>query len=162
MGVDKYTTKTIVEKLGIPLQRLRMWLMEDFVSASIPSEGQGKKAFFTREDLYHIVLFEKLLKKGLKRELAAAYIKSINGGTSILDSVPYLVLITINTDEGNVVQSRNCLGFNPLQPIISPDNFMMSEFESDVEKTDWEDVLIINYVKLRKEVDKMLNESNTA
>lgn len=154
---EKFTTKTIVEKLGIPLQRVRMWLMEDFVSASIPSEGQGKKAFFTREDLYQIVLFEKLLKKGLKRELASNYVKSLRDGANILGSVPYLVLITKNTDEGTIVQSRNCLGFNPLNPIITPDNFMISEFESDAEKTDWEDALIINFVKLRKEVDEMLD-----
>lgn len=160
MVEEKYTTKTIVKKLGIPLQRVRMWLIGEFVVASVPSEGQGKKAFFTREDLYQIVLFEKLLKKGLRRELASTYIKSLRDGVSILGAAPYLVLISREADGDTIVESRSCLGFNPLKPIISPDYFMISEFESEENKSDWDDVLIINYAKLRKEVDVMLSGKN--
>lgn len=160
MEEEKFTTNVIVNKLGIPMQRIRMWLLEGFVEASYPSNIQGKKAYFRRSDLYAIILFEKLLEKGLKRELAGQYIKSLRKAPVVADKAPYLVFVTKKVPEGSLVESKSYMGFNPLKLVFAPDKLGVVIFDGEIneEQCEWEDVLVINYAKIRVEVDKMLRK----
>lgn len=148
-----YTTKDITKNLEIPMQRLRMWLLNGFITPSIPSEGQGKKAFFSKSDLYAISLFVKLLNKGFKRELAAEYIKSFQDSAEILQLSSYLLFITKMDGEDTIIEPRSCTGFNPLELVIWPDKISLKGFEDDNDKCVWEDIVIINFAQLKADVD---------
>jgi|GEM_PF-5988209 len=71
-----YSTIDIEKGLGISRERLREWTAKEFVSPSIPSPGQGKRAEFSRRDIMNICLFDELLRIGFKRKTAGDCVKS--------------------------------------------------------------------------------------
>lgn len=157
-----YTTKDIIEKLGIPMQRLRMWLLNGFISPSIPSAGQGHKAYFSHTDFYAIDLFAKLLNKGFKRELAAKYVKSFQD-TSTFDALQYasyLFFITEKSGEDVTVSMRSVLGEETLGLLFEPTKISMldreANMETEVGEFLWEDVTVINFALLKGFVDAAL------
>lgn len=151
-----FTTKDIVERLDIPMQRLRMWLMEEYIAPSVPSDGQGKKAYFSINDMYAIVLFSRLLAKGFKRELASRYIREFQKGAAIFTNAPYLFFLAKDTESGKVVEPRSFTGINPLKLSIWPDKVSLTDFEAESDQCDWDDIIIFNFAKLKKEVNEML------
>jgi hypothetical protein len=64
---DEFTTFDIIKALGIPRERLQDWINRDFIKPTIPAEGRGTKAIFTRSDVYKIMLFQKLIGMGFNR-----------------------------------------------------------------------------------------------
>jgi len=158
MTETPYTTKHIIEGLEIPMQRLRMWLLQGYISPSVPSGGHGKKAYFSKSDIYAISLFMKLLGKGLKRELAAEYIKAFQDSADVLQISPYLLFITKSSEPGAdpKIEPRSFAGFNPLQLSIWPDKISVTGFEDDSDQCDWDDIVLINFAKLKADVDSRL------
>ena len=67
------STLDIVKILEIPRERLRSWMKEGFVQPTVPAEGQGTKAVFSRHDVYAVALFRDLLGAGFRREIAASH-----------------------------------------------------------------------------------------
>ena len=56
-----YSTVDIVQKLGIPRDRLRDWMHRCFVfNSEEGASGQKTKAMFNRIDVYSAALFEYL------------------------------------------------------------------------------------------------------
>lgn len=163
MTQESFTTKDIVEKLGIPMQRLRMWLLEGYIVPSTPSEGQGKKAYFTRNDLYAIRLFTKLMDKGFKREAAAVHAKEYQDSVrqnNIWQYANYMVFVTIKTSDdetavkifGHAGVESVGLQFEPAKiKVIDPHTGSESEREFV-----WEDTLVINFGILKGYVDAAL------
>lgn len=156
MEKASFTTKDIVERLDIPMQRLRMWLMEEYIAPSVPSDGQGKKAYFSTNDMYAIVLFSRLLAKGFKRELASRYIREFQKGAAVFTNAPYLFFLTKDTDSGKVIEPRSFMGMIPLRLSIWPDRVNLTDFEDESDRYDWDDIVIINFAKLKEEVNEML------
>ena len=74
---DEFTTFDIIKALGIPRERLQDWINRGFVKPSVPAEGKGTKAIFTRGDVYAVALFKSLLKIGFKRDEASKFINHI-------------------------------------------------------------------------------------
>jgi len=74
---DEFSTLDIVKTLGIPRERLRDWINKGFVRPTVPAEGQGTKAMFTRGDVYGVKLFHILIQSGLRRENAAFIVDSL-------------------------------------------------------------------------------------
>ena len=72
---DKFSTLDIVKVLEIPRERLRSWMKEGFVQPTVPAQGQGTKAVFSRYDIYSISLFDNLLDAGFRREVAASHMR---------------------------------------------------------------------------------------
>ena len=72
---DEFSTLDIVKALKIPRERLRDWMNQGFVKPTIPAEGQGTKAVFTRTDVYLLALFRHLVNSGFKRDMAAFILK---------------------------------------------------------------------------------------
>lgn len=64
---DEFSTFDIVKALGIERERLREWMNRSFIKPTIPAPGQGKKAVFTRLDVYAVELFRQLVSAGLDR-----------------------------------------------------------------------------------------------
>ena len=68
-----FSTLDIVKTLEIPRERLRSWMKEGFIQPTVPAEGQGTKAVFSRKDVYAVALFKDLLGAGFRREIAASH-----------------------------------------------------------------------------------------
>jgi hypothetical protein len=67
---DDFSTLDICKALKIERERLRSWIKKDFIKPSIPAEGAGTRASFTRLDVYKIAVFKALLEKGQSRTSA--------------------------------------------------------------------------------------------
>lgn len=69
-----FSTIDIERRMGISRERFREWVSKGYVTPSIPSPGQGRRAEFSREDLLRVALFDELLKVGFHREAAGQVI----------------------------------------------------------------------------------------
>lgn len=80
---NEYSTLDIVKALEIPRERLRDWMNKGFIKPTIPAEGQGTRAVFTRSDVYAVALFQNLIEVGFKRSQASDFIYKLEkiGGT---------------------------------------------------------------------------------
>ena len=139
-----------------------MWLLNGFISPSIPSAGQGQKAYFSRTDFYAIVLFTKLLNKGFKRELAAAYVKSFQEIPEFdeLRYATYLFFITHKSGGKVTVSVQSVVGEETLGLLF--ETIKISMFDHDINMVTevgefiWEDVTVINFALLISFVDAAL------
>ena len=75
---NEFSTLDIVKALEIPREKLKEWMKRGFIRPTIPASGQGIKAVFTRADVYAVSLFEELIKKGFKREIASGFVLAIS------------------------------------------------------------------------------------
>jgi len=75
---NEFSTLDIVKVLEIPRERLRSWMKEGFVQPTVPAEGQGTKAIFSRHDVYAVSLFNDLLGAGFRREIAASHMREFS------------------------------------------------------------------------------------
>ncbi len=159
---DLFTTHHVTKVLDIPMQRLRVWLLNGYIAPAIPSGGQGQKAFFLKEDLYVIALFKKLLEKGFKRELASKYCNSMKGINTPLGFANYLTIWTTEIDGKFVMGSHLLAGSEKFRVDILPN--MVNIWPGDDQKlvkavdVDWNDIYIINLTKIMRRVDTALNE----
>jgi hypothetical protein len=72
-----YSTIDISDRLNIPRERFRDWIVKGFVKPSIPATGHGTVAIFTIRDVRALVLFRQLVDLGFKRRKAASIIKEL-------------------------------------------------------------------------------------
>ena len=71
-----YTTIEIEELFGIPRGRSKEWITRgDIVPSRQKASGRGTKHLFSKNDLYLIILYQKLLDVGINRDMAARVIK---------------------------------------------------------------------------------------
>ncbi|RLI68627.1 hypothetical protein DRO91_08765 [Candidatus Heimdallarchaeota archaeon] len=66
-----YTTKDIVEILGIAESTLRNWIGEGYVDCSYATKDKRKKRVFSYEQAQLIIEFNGFVKMGFKRAIAA-------------------------------------------------------------------------------------------
>jgi hypothetical protein len=70
--MESYTTFDIEKKLGIPRNRLQQWLDRAIITPSIEqARGHGTKNRFSRNDLYRLELFQRLVRCGFSRREAS-------------------------------------------------------------------------------------------
>jgi hypothetical protein len=98
---QKYTTTLIEELYGIPRARLKEWIARKYINPSYQkASGRGTRHLFTRNDLYVIVLYQKILELGISRKTAGIYMqwlfnKSGDYTSSIEQGARYLVILKI-------------------------------------------------------------------
>jgi DNA-binding transcriptional MerR regulator len=78
MGEKLYTSGDVRRILKISMERYRDWESRGFIKPSIPSPGQGRKAFFTGEDVKKIILFKEFLDIGFRRKFASTLVEKEN------------------------------------------------------------------------------------
>jgi len=77
--MDKMLTSWDIEKaFKIDHDRLREWIKYGYIEATVKANGVGTKNFFTAEDVFKILIFEKLIERGFTRKLAAKIIKDVS------------------------------------------------------------------------------------
>jgi hypothetical protein len=87
---DRYFRTVDIENLlGIPQNRFKGWLWHGYIKPTVKASTRGQKHLFTKEDLYRIYIFEKLMKASysLTRERTAREIEKMDlnpGGRSTI------------------------------------------------------------------------------
>lgn len=157
--MDEFSTLWISKNLDIQLERLRVWIDRGYVVPSVQkAEGKGTKSLFDRLDLYSIVLFRHLIEdSNFPREKASQFL------STWLDAVKdnpikavgmYNVLIFIQDGEG--------VFFCQLFSILPPkDDYLQMEgiryqAMKEVEGKDWKVIHIVNFDRIKREVDAVL------
>lgn len=152
--MDDFSTFDIQRINEIPRERLRDWLTKGFIKPTYEAQGKGTRASFTKNDLYCIEMFKRLLKAGIHRENAAKYYddtrRVLNTET---DYIPAYIVLRIDSTTGNIEPEAYPLAFEGADDMIIslktglvPGNTFTADFEYD-------QIIIINFLKLRKQVD---------
>lgn len=159
----QYTTTDIVDKLKVPMQRLRMWLLNGYFSPSIPSAGQGQKAYFSLFDLYAIAVFIQLLDQGCKRELAAEYVKryqeSYQGKEVEAQAYAnYLIFVTEIVKEDRKIKMLTFTGYDHLQLKLEAAKISLVNYDGEtlLDECLWANVMVVNFGLIKGLVDSKL------
>ena len=164
---DKVSTLDIVKVLEIPRERLRSWMKEGFVEATIPAKGQGTKAVFSRYDIYGISLFKNLLDAGFRREIAASHMREF---TKVFHKNYELVLYRQVTLPGGcmmhcspvIITSNNTFAVMSGEASFAGDvvdsHEMTAAMKSINDISQWEIFLVVNIGKLKSKVDTLLSQ----
>lgn len=158
-----FTTFNIIKSLDVSREKLQDWMNRGYVIPTKAAEGQGTKAIFSKTRVYGVALFKSLISKGLSRQVAANAInKYLEYEAPEMDA-----FIVIRFDEMNsgpismmslTEMAPDASGFHwnldltagtcNVGPVIDP-------LKSN---KDWDTMIVINFSKIRKEVDSKLEE----
>jgi len=147
---DTFSTFEVLKALNLKRGRLREWMDRGFIKPSHPSSGQGKKALFTRIDVYCVALLDSLISKGFKRENAGKLVKGFlayHPHKWDYDRITYIIF-TMDVENGKDV----ILPFSFQKGWVegAPFSFLKT-FE------DYEHGHIVNFEKIRTKVDLQLS-----
>lgn len=165
MVKEQYTTTDIIDKLEIPMQRLRMWLLNGYFAPSMPSGGQGQKAFFSHQDLYAIALFVQLLDQGYKRELASTFVKRYQASYQGKEILPefyanHLIFVTKKIGTAAEVEMFSVAGVVNLQLKYEDTSISLvgeDQMETLLVECLWTNVIVINFGLLKGVVDAAMS-----
>ena len=156
---DLYSTLDVVQALNIPRERLRDWMIRGFIKPSLPSTGKGTISIFTKVDVFGVALFEKLLEKGFKREVAAEYIKIVVS-QNLCRVLNFILFKFVIRDGQRVIDVEYQIGDGSLKVEIDEKGnakISMGPFEKPITE-EWEDIHILNIGNLFKEVGVALDK----
>ena len=149
--------------MSIPRERLKDWLTREYIVPSIQkASGQGTKNLFSLMDLYLIKLFEYLLARGFARKDAQKRVHLLSLLTSYGGRVSKRLLSTeflgiINSPDDNEIIIKNGYEFDKSSPsvvMLSIDDNGRISTGLPMEKLHLiDDMLIVNFAKIRNEVD---------
>jgi len=162
---NEFSTFDLIKVLKIPRERLREWMKRDYVRPSRKAEGQGDKASFTLEDVYSVALFRRLVDFGFSRNLAGEFVRGFiaEDRDSPKRQKSEFIIFRITKDKistqtlasgswkWDINSGSILLGPIPLAKLkkVSGVPFFCSE--------EWDQVHIVNYNGLKKEVDEALS-----
>lgn len=155
---EVFTTSQFSSILKITKESVFDWQDRKFIAPTYPAPGQGSKAYWSKDDLYHTALFNKLNKLGFSRNDASKWVQKIGQ----LELYEYKV--------GRFF-SYIFFRLSKLEPTSNPRIFFMkkkgkidleygaldaSGFMAD-EMDEWETLIVINYDQLKREVDDAIS-----
>jgi hypothetical protein len=146
MTMEKqFTTFQIAKALNLKYGRLREWLDGGYIKPSIyKAQRQGEKTLFTHADAYAIGLFDYLLRRGFSRNDAAIRIQALEMDDSLLSAT----YVAFYWQEGAGAYSV----------FIFEEKISLSLFGRTVDgkRGSFDDVLIVNFRKIREEIEQAL------
>jgi hypothetical protein len=166
---DEFSTIDIVKTLEIPRERLRSWMKEGFVIPTVPAQGQGTKAVFSRHDIYGVSLFNDLLDAGFRRDIAASHMQEF---AKVFHKNYELVLYRQVELSGNYMMHCSPIivtGNNTFAVMTGEVSFsdetgesreMTEAMKSVNDISQWETFLVVNIGKLKSKVDGLLSQLN--
>lgn len=154
--IAKYSTIDIIKALKIPRERLRDWIVRDFIRPSLPTFRQGVKAGFTKGDVYGIAIFEQLLEYGYKREAASEIIKNFMGINPISGALRFLVFKHTVRNGERQIETIGLVGgdITSLTDAVSGE-LMKAENNADEQ---WDSFHIMNIKEVIGKVNNALKE----
>lgn len=92
----EFTIFDIVKLLKIKRSSLKQWIERGFIRPSIQeADGKGTKNLFSVDDLYKIVLFEKLHFFGLAQKIAAKYADEVDFSQVNASRIKFMFLFVV-------------------------------------------------------------------
>ncbi|MBC8179712.1 MerR family transcriptional regulator [candidate division KSB1 bacterium] len=159
---NKDYTSTDIAKLGIKRERLKEWMARGFIKPRVPAKGPGTKNLFSLSDLYLIKLFEYLVGRGFSREnanvIVEGYLQAVNEIFQKGDRRPtkYIALISATHDEGGSFLTLLDLDYSGDIIKFSSKVKLTSANSETVTTVDMDDAIIINFEKIREQVNSAL------
>jgi hypothetical protein len=148
-----YSTREVLAILNLGAERFRKWIIDGNIKPNIHAKGTGRTHFFSRENIYAIAVFTKLVDMGLNRAIAsdiAHHWKARNWNyVSTRDEDMYLVItgdVTPKKERAWQKKMKFEVNENPHRIIVE-----------DAKRTGFELALIVNLYKIAKEVDSQLD-----
>ena len=149
---SEFSTLDICKALGIQRERLRDWMTQGHIKPTHPATGQGTKAIFTRQAVYCVALFIKMINGGFNRNTAKMYIEKMKQEKDFFN-FSYLTFQIDNFDgQGffacagdNFKEAKDVPFFWPITPKSTNDNIQV-----------WDYLNIINFKKIQKDTDAKL------
>jgi hypothetical protein len=144
---EEFTTFQISKALEIKYGRLREWIDRRYIEPSIhKAQRQGQKTLFNRIDAYMIKLFDYLLARGFSREEAARKSYSLQ-----VDAPEVLSMVYIAFYRQEGIDTGLCM-FIPTKDV----HLTLFGKTPDGKEGEFDDVLIVNFKKIRDQVDQAL------
>lgn len=164
--MEYFSTFDACKKLGIKRVTLKSWLDDGFIKPTLKTSegrGPGKRSLFSREQLYHIRLFQMLIANGVKRKTAESLIKTFYDGNepapenkenwiTIFQSSKYNNPIEQGSSPVFAKTSTKPMDVTDFKLIIEPGEFKDVEFDIN----DMDMVIMINFKKVRDSVDRAI------
>ena len=153
--MEKFSVLESAEKLKIKHGRLREWISRRYIIPYKPTTGRGTKNHLNKLNLYQIKLFEHLLHRGLSRDAVVEMMPFITSATAIRNPEDLQKKYPDNIEVDDF-EFHDFLIFYKLKDSLQV--FGNSEKGSVSINTniDFEDAVVINYKKIRNEVDSLL------
>jgi len=151
---NEFSTFDITKALGIPRERLKDWMNNGFIQPTEPAHGKGTKAVFTLLDVYGIALFQDLIQKGFKRELASRFVKRfVRYGIEAFGYIKFIngEIEILSPDDYALILSTGRIGdYDPESHKIKPREISPGG--------EWDYIHLVNLKKLRQKVDIALSK----
>lgn len=158
--MESFTTTDIAKILGIKRERTKNWLAERYIYPSIQKgEGTGTKHLFSRTDLYLMGLFEYLLARGFSRTDASERLKKVYKACEA--EFELLSDQMVAMQRWNFIVFRRSLNGNGADMVFHyitmDDERSMNAPLSSILTDDCEDLVAINFGKIRRGINKAIN-----
>jgi len=160
---DEFSTLDIVKALEIQRERLREWMVQEFIKPTVSASGKGTRALFTRKDVYCVELFRQLVDIGINRDTAHHFSNFYrNRSMSDNEDLYYMLIrygVQIGRDNHEYGPEYSALFLAKdmtinLERGCAGDKSEMSHFFTD----DWRILHLINLHVLKQNTDTMLNK----
>jgi len=145
-------------------------MVRGFVHPTRQAKGQGDKAVFTREDVYALALFRRLVDFGFSRKLAGEFISGFTRRER--NEPPYqkseFIIFRIKGDKISVQTLAHGVaeGIYPYLLDINSGSILVDRIplakikkasgEPFIHLEEWDQIHMVNYHALKKEVDEAL------
>jgi len=153
---ESFSTFDLVKIFGINRMTLNDWMKMGFVEPSIEkAQGAGTKSRFSREDLYRIQVFRFLLDRGFSRGDASKHAYHVAREISHEQAED----LNLTPDQKTLLESPKVIVITYKNGRFSggysqPDGDLKMKF-----KDDYDFVLAVNFEKIRRQVDAMIEEA---
>ena len=130
-----YSSTQICKALKLSKERLKLWIIDKYITPTIPAKGHGIKAEYNLHNVVMIAFFKKMVERGFKRELAKKYIDAFEKEYTIENS-PKIVVFFSHYHEHDITVGKNSIPDMSAfyQDIINMES-IINEVKFNLEKT---------------------------
>ena len=142
----EFTASQITLLTGVKRTRLQQWLEKEYLSPSIrKAYGHGTRNIYSIVDAYCIALFKKITESGLSRRYAADILDKsrFEFTEKMFDYAEHILYIR----EGRKTSVR----------LVAQSDIQTGFPMSDVMPANYDDALIINFKKIKAEIDESVS-----
>jgi hypothetical protein len=145
----EFQTKDITAITNVKRNRLQSWIESGFISPSISGGGgSGSKNLWSKDDIYRIEIFKRLVESGFSRKLASNYKFQSVDKRGIHEDLLNLYYI-LYMRKGKKIKTMQ----------IYERSIDFGKIAGELGMAGFEDVYIINFQGLMGETDRKIREN---
>ena len=141
---DEFTKADIEKILFIKRTRLQEWIARGFIVPSKKADKKGVANLFTREDVYRIALFFRLLNSGVSRERAIQIFENYN--------------INFNSTDQRFIYILSAIFIVPTAQEGESEAWSISQNFPNFDTEKNESLFIVSLEAVKKKVDMLLEQ----